>query len=1482
MHETFPSQLEQHNGATLTQPRRHTRRPRHTQPTSRLTPHLPTSNPFLALADATSPPPQYQLASSLPAPQPPARGIHNRAQRYSQRARGIHNGQEVFTVVALPAHAANRSRAAASTRAAVASGPATPAGGSPSSTATPARRTTPLTVFYHNCNGLRDSTASMLIHQLRTTDTSEPTAPLVYALVEAGAAKHPGIPSDWEYRHVDGRREGGGVSGGVSILSHGTCPIERFEQQPIPVPASGGELHASAVAYAVLAPHGRERFLLVVVYVHPLASRKRDCIEAVSSAIDAVLVTHSQLPALVVGDFNARHAKWHDDRDGRSNGSAGDTALAAAIDDMDLTVHNQPGVYTRVSETGEQHTRSIIDLVLSRPSELVVAAEQRHNEYHVHDHIPFAIDLALEARTTVAQPQPSRSRVMWDAHRDPQAWKPVLAAAVSARLAPLQPLLDSLEARNEHEPVTDPQARLEAVYGQVEAAVREACLSVVGVKQRSGSTAQQEAGWTRHVRRTYSQLRAAARVRARARSRAQEDGGRERLLELERAIAAATAVRKQWRASMQQGRREAREQLATLVMDKDSKLRYAALRRHQRSTHTSLGGIKNAAGGMPADITEALDNLCGAFIADSEPRPLDARTTQQLCDTARALHATAASSSDASDSWTFTAEQVEQQTQRRTCKTAAGPDAILPLFLRYGGETLWAALATIFNYSWRHSVTPQAWREANVAALYKGKGDRSEPTSYRPISITSGIARTFEHLIQQRLAERLAPALAQAQFGFRARRSTTDAILQLLSPVQYLCGRHKTGAKRRRTSSADKRYRKVRCAALFLDIQKAFDRVDHAILLNRLHAKGVQGAAWRWVRCFLTDRRMRCVNSQHESHWQPVRHGVPQGCVLSPLLFLVFIDELIGTIRQDADCSMISPIFYADDGVLGPSLRACRQHFERHSDVARFEQEYAKQLKAAAAHLNRWCVQSRMHFGEAKTKVVVFDRGTGGSHVHFDDIHLCGYTVGVADSYDYLGLTVARDLTWTKHATRKLAKARDVARRLTAIALNARPVQPAVIRELVLSCLVPSFDYGIEFWGIGLPEAYARPLQAAMAKPLRVACGLPLTAHQLSTLRGAGVSPVATHTQHKQMQHLLRVSRLLHEDAGHPTARLYKQLCGMHSERHRMLDTHVSAPLPVYLVHAVLPFAMGAAGNDQLTHPARHTERRQAAQERAPSAAVGRHGQRHGPQQQPWDGWAALQDLNRPPLLAALDAGPSDPSTRLRALRDEAANIEWLDSHGADHRGTTAPMTGCLHAPDDSGAPPLRFLSARHAQRVVHKRLVGRMRLLYGRAYTATVRHRFPTDAAAAAASTLCPHEQCTAAGHDETIEHLLLHCPHYATARAALASALRRLGHQLDMRVLLNPPGTAGTARYTEMYKLTDVFLREVGKVRRANGLPRLDGCPHYSRAAAQPAAPEDRRQRKRRAQPAAERPHKRRAMARAPASGPVAPAAPLPLDTG
>ena len=476
-----------------------------------------------------------------------------------------------------------------------------------------------------------------------------------------------------------------------------------------------------------------------------------------------------------------------------------------------------------------------------------------------------------------------------------------------------------------------------------------------------------------------------------------------------------------------------------------------------------------------------------------------------------------------------------------------------------------------------------------------------------------------------------------------------------------------------------------------------------------------------------------------------------------------------------------------------------------------------------------------------------------------------------AKEYEYLGLTLSRDLTWTEHIDRMCAKARRAAASVTAVATNARPVQPAVIAALVKACILPAFDYGIEYWGVGLFNATAkqRQLQAAVARPLRAALSLPITTHQHSVLSqwGYGIPALAAHIQHKQSLHLRRLARLQASDPDHPTVQLYQWLStGLRHEHRELLDPKAagSVPTAVYLFAAFTPHALpadgpAAAAVRAIPSPTAYTARIQAAYE-VPNSR----------RQQPEAFWAELANTRNP----AFD-------TRLRRHRRAASRREWQETHmprdaaarnamsiSQRNRCTTAPITQCTPAEDDeqhAASAPLHFLQQRLARHLHSSQLTRRARLLYNRSYTGTVRLRFARAEAEANDDSTCSHPECR---QEETIEHMLLHCKHYDAAREMLRQALADSGLPLNLHTVLNPP-PRGKRAYLELLGATDAFLDSVEATRRRERLPALDACPD---AYSTPTPPPLARPEARRAQRQGQRrrhPHTARA-------------APLPLDTG
>ena len=231
---------------------------------------------------------------------------------------------------------------------------------------------------------------------------------------------------------------------------------------------------------------------------------------------------------------------------------------------------------------------------------------------------------------------------------------------------------------------------------------------------------------------------------------------------------------------------------------------------------------------------------------------------------------------------------------------ATGPDEVHPKLLSAGGPTLYKLLAAIMTYSLSYGVMPKEWKRANVTALYKGKdADKSDAGSFRPVSVTCAVVRVMERILFHRIAPKLDSQLSSSQSGFRKGRSCYDNLLRVTNAIQSA------------------RSRGSHLPAVFLDLSKAFDTVWHPGLLHKLWQKGIRGRTWLWIHSFLCARQLRVVQSGYASNWYDITAGVPQGSVLAPLLFLVFIDDLAESLLQE----QVEVALLADDVVFWPKQR---------------------------------------------------------------------------------------------------------------------------------------------------------------------------------------------------------------------------------------------------------------------------------------------------------------------------------------------------------------------------------------------------------------------------------------------------------------------------------------------------------------------------------------------------------------------------------
>lgn len=366
---------------------------------------------------------------------------------------------------------------------------------------------------------------------------------------------------------------------------------------------------------------------------------------------------------------------------------------------------------------------------------------------------------------------------------------------------------------------------------------------------------------------------------------------------------------------------------------------------------------------------------------------------------------------------------------------SAGSDEISSSLLKCLSEQLALPLAHIANSSFEIGQFPSALKLAIVKPLLK-KGSPLDINNYRPISILSTFSKVLEKLFLSRLLSFLDSnnVLYAKQFGFRQNSSTLHAMFDFISGVvEALDGRgHSLG--------------------IFLDLSKAFDVVNHDILLFKLQRLGIRGNAFDWLSSYLADRGQmvevpyvddsRCLRRQLSTE-ADVKSGVPQGSVLGPILFLLFINDISCSISKGNLC------LFADDTSLGLS----------HISREQLEMDTFIQVSA----LLQWLQVNCLTINTDKTKFIDFFIGGPGEVERGSFEIIIGNTEVQSAAYaDFLGLTVDSNLKYNLHidkVCKKISSGIFILRRLSHF------TDKHILSSAYFGCIYPHLVYGLPIWG---------------------------------------------------------------------------------------------------------------------------------------------------------------------------------------------------------------------------------------------------------------------------------------------------------------------------------------------------------------------------------------------------------------------------------
>ena len=353
-------------------------------------------------------------------------------------------------------------------------------------------------------------------------------------------------------------------------------------------------------------------------------------------------------------------------------------------------------------------------------------------------------------------------------------------------------------------------------------------------------------------------------------------------------------------------------------------------------------------------------------------------------------------------------------------KKAVGPDSISPHLLRQCAEELAPPLATIFNNSFRSSMWPTMWKVSSVVPIHK-KNSKSEVKNYRPVSLLPVLSKVLETIVVSRLTRHLEKhhVMSTRQYGFRQGRSAGDLHLQLSTEWSAALDEGKAAA------------------VVALDIEGAFDKVWHAALVSKLRAAGVEGPLLKLLESYLRDRHFKVSVNGRESRLQPIRAGVPQGSCLGPLLWNLYINDLLHLIPNTRA--------YADD----ITLSLCYGPEE--------ESATASLLNATLSRIAAWGKKWQVRFAAHKTQLLNISRTRAAPHIMFQ-----GDTLTPQDEVEVLGVTYDSKLTFKSHIERL---AREASGKLASLRRMAHILDSRGIEVLYKAQVRSSLEYACLAWG---------------------------------------------------------------------------------------------------------------------------------------------------------------------------------------------------------------------------------------------------------------------------------------------------------------------------------------------------------------------------------------------------------------------------------
>jgi ribonuclease HI len=437
-------------------------------------------------------------------------------------------------------------------------------------------------------------------------------------------------------------------------------------------------------------------------------------------------------------------------------------------------------------------------------------------------------------------------------------------------------------------------------------------------------------------------------------------------------------------------------------------------------------------------------------------------------------------------------EFVEALNSFSTNSTAIGLDGISYQVLIHLPEKWKLLLHSLFQKCWNNGTIPSIWKSSVVIPILKQGKPKYLINSYRPISLTSHTGKIFEKMIHKRLMYYCEKndILPVQQAGFRKGRCTTDHLTKLTSQIKKQFSRKKS------------------ILATFFDVTKAYDSVWHERLLYKLNKIGISGKMFSYINCLLKDRYLCTRVGTTYSNSKFVDMGIPQGSIISPLLFTILIHDLPNALLETTQV-----VQYADDIAIWINTTIRKNTKKR---IINYVQNfYQTEINKLTNYMNL----NGLELSSEKTCLMLFNNGTNPKHLPIFKIK--GNVLAYKHSVKFLGVTFTTKLNWTFHIDNLLTQARKRLNFLKIVSSQPWGQDIKTLLHLSISLVRSKLIYGQEVY-YSAPKYLLTKIASLDSKAIKIAMGVPIHTNSIKCYKEVNLLSICEQRKLAVSKYLLR------------------------------------------------------------------------------------------------------------------------------------------------------------------------------------------------------------------------------------------------------------------------------------------------------------------------------------------------------------------------